>query len=217
MKNYSIRQYLKDECCTFSSTKKDFGGLSNMCSGYKLILNEIEILTSEALYQSLRFPEYPEIQKLIIHENSPMTAKMVSKRYIKKTRNDWEDVKVDVMRWCLKIKLAQHFLKFGLLLESTNSKPIVEISSKDDFWGAKIDKKSNQLTGINALGRLLMELRAEYNSLERFSLLIVEPLVIDRFILNDTPISKVDERQTIINDINNATNKYNHIGGLWKT
>lgn len=162
MKKYSIREYIKEECCIFSSTKNEFGGLSNMCAGFNLNINGINILTSEALYQALRFPDFPDIQNQIILEKSPMTAKMISKKHINKTRSDWEDFKVDIMRWCLKVKLAQNFLKFGLLLESTYSKPIVEYSTKDEFWGAKPNKDSKTLTGINALGRLLMELRADY-------------------------------------------------------
>ena len=137
-----------------------------------------------------------------------MTAKMVSKRYISETRADWEDVKVDIMRWCLKIKLAQNFLKFGLLLESTNSKPIVEVSNKDEFWGAKKEKNSDNIIGINALGRLLMELRAEYISEKRFSLLVVEPLQIGNFKLLSNEIGIIDERDRLIEQITVANSKY---------
>jgi len=208
MKNYSKRKYNKNECCYFSSTKNEFGGLSNMSAGYNLKINDIDILTSEALYQTLRFPNNPKIQREILHQKSPMTAKMVSKRYISETRADWEDVKVDIMRWCLKIKLAQNFLKFGLLLESTNSKPIVEVSNKDEFWGAKKEKNSDNIIGINALGRLLMELRAEYISEKRFSLLVVEPLQIGNFKLLSNEIGIIDERDRLIEQITVANSKY---------
>lgn len=207
MKNYSKRKYNKNECCCFSSTKNEFGGLSNMSAGYNLKINDIDILTSEALYQALRFPNNQKIQKEILHQKSPMTAKMVSKQHISETRADWEDVKVDIMRWCLKIKLAQNFLKFGLLLESTNSKPIVEVSNKDEFWGAKKEKNSDNSIGINALGRLLMELRAEYISEKRFSLLIVEPLQIGNFKLLSNEIGIIDERDRLIEQITVANSK----------
>ncbi|MBL7872100.1 MAG: NADAR family protein [Cyclobacteriaceae bacterium] len=206
MKKYSNREYKKDECCIFSSTKKDYGGLSNMCSGFNLNVNQIDILTSEALYQALRFPDFPDIQSQIIQEKSPMTAKMVSKKHIDKTRSDWDNVKVDIMRWCLKAKLAQNFLKFGLLLESTNSKPIVEYSKKDGFWGAIPAKNNKTLTGINALGRLLMELRADYNTEDRFAMLIVEPLSIESFNLISNQIGIIDERNRFIEQIMRAHN-----------
>jgi ribA/ribD-fused uncharacterized protein len=201
MKKYSTRKYKKSEICCFSSTTKEFGGLSNMCAGYNLLIMGIDILTSEALYQSLRFSNNPEIQKNIFLQKSPMTAKAISKQYGDMTRTDWDDVKVDIMRWCLRIKLAQNFLKFGLLLESTNSKPIVEISGKDEFWGAKTEKNSDYVIGTNALGRLLMELRAEYNSNKRYSLLIVEPLKIDNFKLLEKKIDIIDGRDKLIEQI----------------
>lgn len=215
MKKYSVREYIKDNCCIFSSTKKDFGGLSNMCSGFMLDINGIDILTSEALYQAMRFPDYPEIQNKIIFEKSPMSAKMVSKKYIKNTRSDWEEVKVDIMRWCLKVKLAQNFLKFGLLLESTNLNPIVEFSTKDEFWGAKPIKNSNSLIGINALGRLLMELRAVYTTDKRYSMLNVEPLPIEKFAILNHKIELIDGRNGLIEEIMLADNKDRLLGGLW--
>ena len=61
-----IRIYGIDNAITFKKTKEKYGGLSNMASGYPINLNNIRILTSEALYQSLRYPEYPEFQKEII-------------------------------------------------------------------------------------------------------------------------------------------------------
>ena len=49
-----------------------------MASGFPLKINNIDIKTSEALYQSMRFPDYPDIQKEIIYQKSPMTEKMIS-------------------------------------------------------------------------------------------------------------------------------------------
>ena len=89
----------------------------------------------------LSIPERPDIQKIILAERSPMTAKMKSKPYRKEnTRPDWEIVKVKVMKWCLRVKLAQNWIRFGDLLRSTDNRPIVEESRKDDFWGAKRQK-----------------------------------------------------------------------------
>ena len=66
-----------------------------------------------------------------------MTAKMVSKPHRKDSRSDWDEVRVQIMRWCLRVKLAQHWETFGELLLSTGERPIVEESSRDPFWGAK--------------------------------------------------------------------------------
>ena len=175
-----------------------------MAAGFPLKINGIKILTSEALYQTCRFPHLPDVQKKIINEKSPMTAKMVCKPFRDNSRSDWEKIRVEVMYWCLRVKLAQNFITFGRILESTYNKPIVEDSRKDRFWGAVKDKNDeNTLTGVNALGRYLMKLRQEYYSEKRYDLLYVEPLNIPDFNLFDQPIQIIDERVNFINYLNN--------------
>lgn len=199
---YQERVYKYSEVCVFRKTKELFGGLSNMASGFPIKINEKHILTSEALYQACRFPHLPDVQQKIITEKSPMTAKMVSKPFRSNSRPDWDNVRIDIMYWCLKVKLAQNFLTFGRLLETTFDKPIVEESSKDAFWGAVQDKKNEgELKGVNALGRLLMKLRQEYNSTSRFHLLYVEPLSLPDFFIFDEQIQAVDERQSFIDNL----------------
>lgn len=87
-----------------------------------------------------------------------MDAKEISRKYNQFTRQDWETVKFDVMRWCLKIKLIQNFDKFSEFLLSTDDSTILEFSTKDSTWGA-IPVNKDELKGKNALGRLLMEMR----------------------------------------------------------
>lgn len=190
MGNSEIRIYYIKDVVTFRKTKEPFGGLSNMASGFPLKVNNIKIRTSEALYQSCRFPDYPNIQKEIIMQNSPMTAKMISKRERSKTRADWDTVYIRVMKWCLRVKLAQNWNSFSQLLLKTNDHPIVEISRKDDFWGCKI-QDDDILVGVNALGRLLMELRDLIKTRNKNELLNVEPLRIDNFILLGDKIREI--------------------------
>jgi N-glycosidase YbiA len=155
------RIYIKKEVIFFRTTTGEFGPLSNMAPDYPLFANDVRIPTAEALYQACRFPDEPEIQCIIIDQISPMTAKMKSKKYRDRTREDWDSVRVNIMRWCLRLKLSQNWARFGAVLERTVDKPIVEESVKDAFWGA-MPKEDGTLVGMNALGRLLMELRKEY-------------------------------------------------------
>jgi len=189
-KEFQQRKYYIKQSCVFSKTKDLFGGLSNMSGGFPLLVNNIEFLTSEALYQTIRFTNHPNIQLEIIRQKSPITAKMISRKHIEFTRNDWEDIKINVMRWCLKVKLFQNFNKFGNLLESTLNKPIVEYSYKDTFWGAK-KINDDYLYGVNALGRLLMELREFYVENKDKQLIYIEPLKIKDFKLLDNKIPKI--------------------------
>ena len=188
--NNQSRTYDRNASVVFLKTNEAFGGLSNMAGGYPLAVNGIRILTSEALYQVCRFPLLPEVQKLIIEQKSPMSAKMKSKPHRKNSRPDWDQVRVNIMRWCLRVKLAQNWNTFSKLLLDTGEKPIVEQSRKDDFWGAKpVDNQT--LVGRNVLGRLLMELREEIKNKQKDSLLRVEPVAIKDFLLYGRPIQTI--------------------------
>lgn len=190
MSSDQTRTYERAKCIVFLKTNEAFGGLSNMAGGYPLIVNGVHILTSEALYQVCRFPLLPDVQKLIIEQKSPMSAKMKSKPHRKDSRPDWDQVRVNIMRWCLRVKLAQNWNTFSKLLLDTGEKPIVEHSRKDDFWGAKpLDNQT--LVGRNILGRLLMELREAIKNNERDSLLQVEPVSIPDFLLYGRPIQTI--------------------------
>ena len=194
------RIYEQKKVITFSSTKGKFGGLSNMAPGYSLFVNEINILNSEALYQACRFPLFPDIQEEIISKKSPMDAKKISRKYTKYTRQDWETVKFDIMRWSLKVKLIQNNNIFSDLLKLTNNETIVEFSKKDRIWGAT-PTTNGYLKGKNALGRLLMELRHNY-IVNNNEMNYVEPLNIPAFILFNNQIEKVHSSEYNLIDFN---------------
>ena len=185
-----MRTYDRTASVVFLKTNEQFGGLSNMAGGFPLRVNGIRIFTAEALYQACRFPHRPEIQRLIIGQASPMTAKMKSKPHRRDSRPDWNRVRIKIMRWCLRMKLAQNWEKFSALLLATGDRPIVEESRKDDFWGAK-RSDDQTLVGMNILGRLLVELREKIRIGERDSFLRVEPLAIPDFRLDGKPIQPV--------------------------
>ena len=167
-----------------------------MSSNFPLCINGVQIWSSEALYQACRYPVHPEIQRLIIAERSPMTAKMKAKHYVGDSRPDWLQVRVRIMRWCLKVKLAQNWARFGSLLLSTEQRTIVEESKRDEFWAAK-QTRPGEFVGINALGRLLMELREELRSNNRESLKTVEPPNVREFLLLGLPIGVIKSEEWI--------------------
>jgi ribA/ribD-fused uncharacterized protein len=127
----SIRKYNKNECITFKSTKAHFGSLSNMAPNYPIIINGTILRTTEALYQALRFPNYPEIQKEIIQYASPISAKKYGRTHIDKTRVDWNKIRFKVMKFCIEIKLHQNYETFSQMLLATKDLPLVEYTDKD--------------------------------------------------------------------------------------
>jgi ribA/ribD-fused uncharacterized protein len=184
------RRYRRADCVVFQRTREAFGGLSNMATGYPLRVSGVGILTSEALYQACRFPHMPEVQGIIIRQRSPMTAKMKSKPHRSQSREDWDSVRVAIMKWCLKVKLVQHWTAFGNLLLSTSDRPIVEQSRTDRFWGAVAEPNGDILDGANVLGRLLMDIRARLKK-DPSQFEIVSPVPISDFSLLGRPIEPV--------------------------
>jgi NADAR domain len=127
-----------------------------------------------------------------------MTAKMKSKPHRAQSREDWNFVRVAIMKWCLKVKLVQHWKAFSKLLLSTADLPIVEQSRRDRFWGAVAEPNGGVLDGANVLGRLLMDIRARLKeNPSQFE--IVSPVPIPNFLLLGRPIEPV-RRESVLRD-----------------
>ena len=136
--------------------------LSNMAS-CPLEVEGIQFKSSEHLFQTLKFAT-PESITAVYQSKSP---KMTAKHYQKlggHRREDWEQILVDVMKFCLKKKYEQ-CPEFRKELEQTKGYNIVELqdakndkeSSRANAWGVKT--KGQNYEGPNLMGRLLMELR----------------------------------------------------------
>ncbi len=70
-------------------------------------------------------------------------------------RDDWEEIKYEVMKNVVAAKVQQHpFIKELLL--STGDEDLVENSPKDYIWGCGRDG-----SGTNWLGKVYMEVRAQ--------------------------------------------------------
>lgn len=200
------RTYDRAEAASFRKTTEQFGALSNMASGFPLVVAGVGIRTSEALYQACRFPHLPEVQRLIIEQESPMTAKMKSKPFRESSRADWEMVRVPIMRWCLRVKLIQNWRRFSEVLLSTGDRPIVEDSRRDVFWGA-VAAAPSILEGHNVLGRLLMELRGLVRDGALTQSTIIEPLRVEDFLLYAKPIGAVASTDVATRPIEGETQR----------
>ncbi|MBS7841170.1 NADAR family protein [Pseudomonas fluorescens] len=191
MKKVAIRKYNRVESVVFLRTGEAFGGLSNMAGGYPININGVRFLTSEALYQACRFPHLPEVQKLIIGQNSPMTAKMRSKPFRAQSRDDWMKIRVRIMKWCIRAKLLNNWQAFSELLLSTEGKSIVEESRRDSFWGA-LPLNQELLEGANVLGRLLMELREDIISTGPEGFKKLAPPEVENFIILEKAVPTLE-------------------------
>ncbi len=187
-----MNQYNINEIIPFCKAQDKWGGFGNMAGGYPIRINKTILIPSvENLYQAMRYPDHPNIQKEILKQKSGFSSKLVSKKYRKThTRPDFDDIKIDIMRWCLKLKCAQHKKYRDMLLE-TDDKIIVEVSTRnDDFWGAVFKDDNSILIGQNILGLLHMEIR-EYIKLHIDNIDLIKqviPINVPNFKLLDQEI-----------------------------
>ena len=109
-------------------------------------------MTSEHYFQAQKFygTEYVEIIRLL---DNPMKAAKMGRNRNLPIREDWEEVKDDVMRKAVYAKFSQNIELKNILLD-TDSEYIVENTSNDYYWGCGTNG-----SGKNMLGIILMEIR----------------------------------------------------------
>lgn len=107
--------------------------------------------TIEHAYQSHKTVD-ESIRDLIRRSKSPAEAKKLGRSLI--LRDDWEQVKIPLMKSFLQKKFENPFLR-PLLVGTENSELIYSNTWNDRFWGVC------RGTGLNWLGKLLMQLREE--------------------------------------------------------
>lgn len=134
--------------------EQDFYVLSNF-SAFRLYCKGLYFDTSEAAYHYEKFPDHRGVRAEISNATSAHEAFKIAERNKEHRRQDWDAVKVGVMRDILRAKVKQHeYVRRKLL--ATGDRELVEDSWRDDFWGCGPNRD-----GANMLGRLWMEVRAE--------------------------------------------------------
>jgi ribA/ribD-fused uncharacterized protein len=191
------KEYDRSKCIVIEQQSDKFGALLNMTGGCPMLVNGINFRTVEHLYQCTRHPHNAELQRRIIGMPSPLIMKRFSKPHRKDGRQDWYQVKVKIMEWCLHAKLACNYDRFGSVLDATDGKVIVETSPDGDFWGGLPKDKTDPnspLVGCNIFGKLLMDLRREYRTRPEEDMLIVVPPSVADMLLFDLPVENIDRR-----------------------
>ena len=153
----------KDQCACFKYTKAQYGALSNFAPipiKVGLLGGDIDVKDSERLFQALKFPFDESLQKDILGAVSPREAKAIARANNSKRRADWNKISLHIMYWVLRTKLASAPKLIGAVLEETEDKPIVEVSSNDNFWGAR--PRGDHLVGANMLGAVWMQIRKDW-------------------------------------------------------
>ena len=118
-------------------------------------VNGVWYSTSEHYYQAMKFLD-PKWHEHIRSQPTPRLAANEGRRTDLPIREDWEDVKINIMYDALVYKFTSRPDLRALLL-STGEANIIEDSPYDYIWGCGKDG-----TGKNHLGRLLMLVRHNF-------------------------------------------------------
>lgn len=111
--------------------------------------------TSEHYFQAQKFAGTPYEEEVRLAPAARDAARMGRNPRLP-LRSDWDTAKIDVMRTALHYKFKSHPELVDLLL-STGNEEIIEGTIDDHYWGC-----GSTGTGLNMLGKLLMELREKY-------------------------------------------------------
>lgn len=137
----------------FRKEDPELGFLSNFDTTYPIVVNGEGWKTVEHFYQAMK-NENLEYQEKVKKAKTPSEAKRYGNNV--PLRDDWDDIKIDVMRIALEAKFAKG-TEAADRLACTGIDYLIEYAPwGDSFWGMYRDSKGS-LIGENHLGKLLME------------------------------------------------------------
>lgn len=134
---------------------KEFGPLGYLAtySNHGFYKNGVFWKTSEHYYQAQKF-ESKDIQRLIINAPTPKIASEIGRNRQYKLRDNWDEIKQDVMFEAALFKFQANPDILKKLLE-TGDEEIVEATVKENYWGCGPLKD-----GQNNYGKILVKVRA---------------------------------------------------------
>ena len=155
-----MRIYRREEVCGFRFTRESWGAFSNFAPlAVPIAAGPWTFATSEHLYQAAKFAAAPAVQQRIASAPTARAAAAIGRGTSAGLDPRWNAQRVNVMRWVLRMKREANPTLIDAALAATGERPIVEVSTRDAWWGAK--PAGGSYRGANVLGRLWMELRQQ--------------------------------------------------------
>jgi N-glycosidase YbiA len=140
----------------FYKANDPYGCFSNF-SPHPIELAGYHWATVEHYYQAQKFvnTKYEDIIPQIRQAVTPEIAAALGRDPIRQFRDDWEQVKSQIMYVAVLTKFLTH-LNIQAILLKTGEEFLIEDSPTDYYWGCGVDR-----TGQNQLGLILMDVRRE--------------------------------------------------------
>jgi ribA/ribD-fused uncharacterized protein len=130
--------------------------LSNMYM-HEIVYKGVTYPSSEHAYQSAKATNIEDHD--FVRSSFSSTLSKTRARKIK-TRDDWDEIKYDIMKEILYIKFEDKELK-KKLIDTDGIKLIEGNNWHDNYWGDCSCFKCRNNKGQNMLGKILMEIRKE--------------------------------------------------------
>lgn len=138
-----------------SSFRDEYFFLSNFYP-VEIKLDGIVYPNAETAFQAQKTLDVEERRKFSMLKN-PVQAKRLGRKV--KLRDDWEEVKLDIMTEIVSQKFLQHPHLIEMLLQTGDEELVEGNKWGDRFWGVCKGK------GENHLGKILMKIRDAYKSI----------------------------------------------------
>lgn len=138
-----------------SSFRDEYFFLSNFYP-VEIKLDGIVYPNAEAAFQAQKTLDVEERRKFSMLKN-PVQAKRLGRKV--KLRDDWEEVKLEIMTEIVSQKFLQHPHLIEMLLQTGDEELVEGNKWGDRFWGVCKGK------GENHLGKILMKIRDAYKSI----------------------------------------------------
>ena len=138
-----------------SSFRDEYFFLSNFYP-VEIKLDGIVYPNAETAFQAQKTLDVEERRKFSMLKN-PVQAKRLGRKV--KLRDDWKEVKLDIMTEIVSQKFLQHPHLIEMLLQTGDEELVEGNKWGDRFWGVCKGK------GENHLGKILMKIRDAYKSI----------------------------------------------------
>ncbi len=134
--------------------KRPYDFLSNT-SAFPIVIDNIYYMTAEHAFQAHRVLS-PKKREIVALSPTPEQARLLGQRL--PLRDDWEEVKDEVMRKILEVKFSSNQLR-PALIQLADRQIINSNTSHDQYWGDCTCHSHESVPGENRLGKMLMSLR----------------------------------------------------------
>lgn len=142
-----------------SQFRGEFRFLSNFFPA-TVVMDGLRFTDTEAAFQSQKEPEKAHMFEGL----DPATTKAMGRKA--NLREDWDEVKNDVMRRVVRLKFEQNTDLRKHLIDTGDAVLIEGNNWHDNYWGACTCEGCERKKGKNMLGNILMELRSEFQKQE---------------------------------------------------